>query len=58
MTDQQHAADVAYAVSEGAPADLLAAIDALTDEQRRALFFPYCAHCGAIDSNCFCCAHD
>lgn len=50
----EHAATIAFCIKEGAPADLFKVLDALTQEQRKWLFFAYCPCCAAADADCRC----
>lgn len=49
-----HTWDIADAVAGGVPTAVLEALEALTDAQRRSVFYVYCTDCGAKDSDCQC----
>lgn len=52
--EQEHRKNVDYAVNHGVPRQVFDFLDALTDEQRQLVMYPYCKECGSKDPGCQC----
>ncbi len=51
---KEHEEIVAEAIDSGLSETIIRQVDALTEKQRKLLFWIYCVHCGSASVRCTC----